>query len=45
MLAKELFLNFFKDLILLIGVMEMLDKLCGSFNSIGIRRILQNVFN
>jgi hypothetical protein len=44
-LARELFLNFFKDLVLLIGVVKILDKLYNSFNSISVRRILQNIFD
>jgi hypothetical protein len=44
-LARKPLLYFFKDLMLLIDVIKMLDKLCNSFSSIGVRRILQNVFN
>jgi hypothetical protein len=40
MLARKPFIYFFKDLILLIGVIEMLDKLYSSFNSTGVYRIL-----
>jgi hypothetical protein len=45
MLAKKPFLYLSEDLILLIGVIKMLDKLRGSFNSVEISKILQNVFN